>query len=82
MLNSSSSPISSLLRRPIFLGLESSLLLLLLTERIFLVYQLIPTAQEKADLESQRADTADRKAEGLAAQLRSLGIEPDIESNQ
>jgi Uma2 family endonuclease len=51
-------------------------------------HQLIPTAQEKADLESQRADmadrradTADRKAERLAAQLRLLGIEPDIEAD-
>jgi Uma2 family endonuclease len=39
--------------------------------------QKIPTADERADRETQRADQEAQRAEKLAAQLRALGIEPD-----
>jgi hypothetical protein len=38
---------------------------------------LIPTGGELAELERQRADEAEKRAERLAAQLRTLGIEPE-----
>jgi hypothetical protein len=39
--------------------------------------RLIPTAQETAGEERQRADAADKRAEQLAAKLRALGVDPD-----
>lgn len=39
--------------------------------------QIIPTARELADRETQRANLADERAERLAAKLRELGIEAD-----
>lgn len=39
--------------------------------------QWIPTTAERLELERQRAEREQKRAERLAAQLRSLGIEPD-----
>ncbi|WP_309728692.1 hypothetical protein [Chamaesiphon sp. OTE_75_metabat_556] len=41
-----------------------------------------PTPYERAKLESQRADLASQRADRLAAQLRALGIEPEVPSTQ
>ena len=40
--------------------------------------QVIPTGAERADAERQRADAARERLERLAAQLRALGVEPEI----
>ena len=37
-----------------------------------------PTPYERAKLESQRADLESQRADRLAAQLRALGIEPEV----
>lgn len=38
----------------------------------------IPTPEERADSEKQRADSEKQRNERLIAQLRSLGVEPDL----
>lgn len=40
--------------------------------------QILLTGQERAQLEHQRAEQERQRAERLAAQLRALGIEPDV----
>jgi Uma2 family endonuclease len=40
--------------------------------------QVIPTGKERAETERQRAETAEERAERLAAQLRALGIDPEM----
>ncbi len=40
--------------------------------------QIIPTGAERADQEQTRADQEQTRAERLAAQLRALGIEPEV----
>jgi Uma2 family endonuclease len=40
-------------------------------------YEQIERADRQTELERQRADDADRRAEKLAAKLRALGIDPD-----
>ncbi len=39
---------------------------------------LIPTGAERAEQERQRAEQERQRAEQLVAQLRALGIEPDL----
>ena len=43
---------------------------------------LVPSAEESAILERQRAEAAQQEAERLRAKLRALGIDPDQEANQ
>jgi hypothetical protein len=38
---------------------------------------LIPTAAELLEIERQRANEAEARADRLAAQLRELGVDPD-----
>lgn len=40
--------------------------------------QVIPTGKERAETERQRAEAAEERAERLAAQLRALGIDPEM----
>jgi Uma2 family endonuclease len=48
------------------------------SEQIELERQKATVASQRADLESQRADLERQRADRLAAQLRALGIEPEV----